>query len=60
MTVRFWKWGKEKAQEQDSWEFAEKPTLITYSQEHRETMAIIEEILNKLDEIKLLVDEMKK
>ena len=59
MTIRFWKWGKKEAQEQSPWEFAENPTLIDYEAEHRETMAIIEDILNKLDEIKVLIDEMK-
>jgi hypothetical protein len=59
MTIRFWKWGKPKAQEQSPWEFAEKPMLIDYEAQHRETMDIIEDILRKLDEIKILVDEMK-
>lgn len=58
MTIRFWKWGKEKSQEENTWEIAEKP-VIDYEAEHRETMEIIEDILTKLDEIKLLVDEMK-
>ena len=58
MTIRFWNWGKEKVQEQDTWEIAEKP-VIDYEAEHRETMAIMEDILKKLDEIKILVDEMK-
>jgi len=38
------------------WEYAEEPY---YDKEHRETMQIIEDILAKLDEIKLLVDEIK-
>lgn len=59
MTIRFWKWAKEKAQEHDTWEFGERPTLIDYEAEHRETMEIIEDILQKLDEIKVLIDEMK-
>lgn len=39
------------------YEYSEKPY---YDKEHRETMAIIEDIMVKLDEIKLLVEEMKK
>ena len=58
MTIRFWKWGKPKAQEQSPWEFAEKP-IVDLDAQHRETMEIIEDILRKLNEIKLLVDEMK-
>ena len=38
------------------YEYSEEPY---YNKEHEETMAIIEEILVKLDEIKLLVEEMK-
>jgi hypothetical protein len=38
------------------WEYSEAPY---YNKEHEETMAIIEDILAKLDEIKLLVEEMK-
>jgi hypothetical protein len=38
------------------WEYSEAPY---YNREHAETMAIIEEILDKLDEIKALVEEMK-
>ena len=59
MTIRFWKRGKTESQEQSPWEFAEKP-VIDLEAQHRETMEIIEDILRKLDEIKLLVDEMKK
>ena len=39
------------------WEYSEAPY---YNKEHEETMAIIEDIIAKLDEIKLLVEEMKK
>jgi hypothetical protein len=42
----------------DSWEVLEKP-IYDREAEHRETMEIIEDILTKLDEIKLLVEEMK-
>ena len=38
------------------WVYSEAPY---YNKEHEETMDIIEEILVKLDEIKLLVEEMK-
>lgn len=41
------------------WEYSEKPVLVDYEAEHRETMEIIEDILRKLDEIKVLIDEMK-
>jgi len=42
------------------WEYAQKHAENPYyDKEHRETMAIIEDILTKLDEIKLLVDEIK-
>jgi len=40
------------------WEYAEKP-VYDHEAEHKETMAIIKDILDKLDEIKILVDEMK-
>ena len=59
MTIRFWKWGKVESQEHSPWEFAESPTLIDYEAEYRETMAICQDIINKLDEIKILVDKMK-
>ena len=42
----------------DPWEISEKP-IYDNEADHRETMQIIEDILTKLDEIKLLVDEMK-
>ena len=58
MTIRFWKWGKVESQEQSPWEIAEKP-VIDYEAEHRETMEIIEDILLKLDEIKILISEIK-
>jgi hypothetical protein len=38
------------------WEYSEAPY---YDKERAETMAIIQDILNKLDEIKVLVEEMK-
>lgn len=57
-----WLFGPKKIELKDPkpmWEYSEKPVLIDYEKEHRETMAIMEDILNKLDEIKILVDEMK-
>ena len=42
----------------DAWEILEKP-IYDREAEHRETMQIIEDILTKLDEIKILIDEMK-
>jgi hypothetical protein len=42
----------------DLWEYEYSETPY-YNKEHEETMAIIEDILVKLDEIKLLVEEMK-
>lgn len=51
---------KQKADDYaDSWENLEKP-IYDREAEHRETMQIIEDILRKLDEIKILIDEMKK
>jgi hypothetical protein len=41
-----------------TWEYSEKP-IYDHEADHRETMQIIEDILKKLDEIKILVDEMK-
>lgn len=41
-----------------AWEYSEKP-IYDHEADHRETMQIIEDILKKLDEIKILVDEMK-
>jgi hypothetical protein len=38
------------------WEYSEAPY---YNKEHEETMAIIQDILYKLDEIKVLIEEMK-
>lgn len=49
---------KVKLLEQPMWEYSEKP-VIDYEAEHRETMAICEDILIKLDEIRALIDEMK-
>jgi len=39
-----------------TWEFSEEPY---YNKEHRETMEIINDILAKLDEIKIIIGEMK-
>jgi hypothetical protein len=44
------------SEQKPMWEYSEAPY---YNKEHEETMAIIEDILAKLDEIKLLVEEMK-
>jgi hypothetical protein len=46
----------ELSEQKPTWEYAEEPV---YNKEHEETMDIIEDILAKLDEIKLLVEEMK-
>jgi hypothetical protein len=40
-----------------TWEYSEEPI---YHKEHRETMEIIQDILDKLDEIKVLIGEVKK
>jgi hypothetical protein len=40
----------------DLWEYEHEPY---YNKEHEETMAIIQDILDKLDEIKVLIEEMK-
>lgn len=58
MTIRFWKLSKTEDQEQATWENAEKPAIDLEAQ-HRETMEIIEDILRKLDEIEVLIGEMK-
>jgi len=44
------------AEPKPMWEYAEAPV---YDKEHRETMEIIQDILDKLDEIEKLVIEMK-
>jgi hypothetical protein len=53
-------WFKSKpyklSEQKPMWEYSEKPY---YNKEHRETMAIIDDILVKLDEIKAIIDEMK-
>lgn len=41
------------------WEYSEEP-VYDYEAGHRETMAIIHDIQDKLEEIKVLIDEMKK
>ncbi len=43
-------------EQEPSWEFSEEPY---YNKEHRETMEIINDILAKLDEIKIIIGEMK-
>ena len=53
-----WKTTQKAEDPTDSWEYSEKP-IYDHEADHRETMQIIEDILTKLDEIKLLVDEMK-
>lgn len=53
------KWKKEDTSDQvETWEVSEEP-IYDYEAGHRETMEIIEDILRKLDEIKVLIDEMK-
>jgi hypothetical protein len=42
----------------DAWEILEKP-ISDREAEQRETMEIIEDLLTKLDEINVLIDEMK-
>jgi hypothetical protein len=52
-------WFKSKyilPEEETPWDYIESPY---YNKEHVETMAIIEDIIAKLDEIKILIDEMK-
>ena len=53
-----WEWFKTRKLQEPKplWEYSEEPY---YNKEHRETMAIIEDIMVKLDEIKALVEEMK-
>lgn len=58
MNILFWKRSKSQVQEQDTWEIAEKP-VVDYEKEHRDTMEIIEDILKNLDEIKVLINEIK-
>jgi hypothetical protein len=53
-----WKTAQKADDHADAWEILEKP-IYDHEADHRETMQIIEDILTKLDEIKLLVDEMK-
>lgn len=55
---RWWKDRKADEDEQSSfWTNFEKPI---YNTERDEMSKIIQDILNKLDEIKLLVDDLKK
>lgn len=58
MNILFWKRSKAEAQDQPTWDHAENP-VVDFDAQHRETMEIIEDILRKLDEIKILIDEMK-
>jgi hypothetical protein len=46
----------ELSEQKPTWEYAEEPF---YNKEHRETMEIIQDILDKLDEIKELIGEVK-
>jgi hypothetical protein len=46
----------ELSEQKPTWEYAEEPV---YNKEHRETMEIIQDILDKLDEIKELIGEVK-
>jgi hypothetical protein len=43
-------------EQESTWEYSDEPY---YNKEHEETMAIIQDILDKLDEIKVLIEEMK-
>ena len=58
-TLFKWKTTQKTEDPTDAWEISEKP-IYDHEADHRETMQIIEDILTKLDEIKILVDEMKK
>jgi hypothetical protein len=53
-----WKTVQKAKDPTDAWEISEKP-IYDHEADHRETMQIIEDILRKLDEIKVLIDEMK-
>jgi hypothetical protein len=53
-----WKTAQKADDRADAWEILEKP-IYDHEADHRETMQIIEDILTKLDEIKILIDEMK-
>ena len=59
MNILFWKRSKAESQEQNTWEVAEKPIVTNYHEDYIETKQIIEDILKKLDEIKVLIDEIK-
>ena len=56
MIFNWFKPRKTKLQERPMWEYSEKPY---YEKEHEETKEIVADILNKLNEIKILVEEMK-
>lgn len=48
-----------KAKSRSTYEIDYANELIVVNKEHQETMKIIQDILAKLDEIKILVDELK-
>lgn len=53
---------RKKVREQNAdrvWEYAEKPVLVNIEDPNRKANVIIAEIEQKLNEIKLLVDELK-
>lgn len=56
MIRAWWKKRQKDVAEQSEWEYSEKPI---YNAEHEETMRIIEEIHAKLDEIRIIVNEMR-
>lgn len=54
--LNWFKFFNKSAEQESEWEYAEEPI---YEKEHRETLAIIEDLLVRLDEIKTLVHEIK-
>ena len=57
MMFSWWKKGQKDVTEQLEWEYSEKP--VYDAAEHEETMRIIAEIHEKLDEIKVIINEMR-
>jgi hypothetical protein len=56
--IKWWHDRKNRDNDQQTWwENIENPV---YNAEYEETTKIIQDILDKLDEIKLLIDELKK
>lgn len=57
-----WLFGPRKYTRSDTeptWEYSEDPVLTDHDRDHLETMAIINDIQEKLDEIIILVREME-